>query len=77
MRALISTYDKTGLDVFARGLDELGWQLVASGGTASYLEDLGLTVERVEDAGHFVTWEAPDAVNGAIRAFLAAKPLSA
>ena len=49
MRALISTYDKTGLDVLARGLTELGWGLVASGGTAAYLEDeLGLTVERVE-----------------------------
>jgi phosphoribosylaminoimidazolecarboxamide formyltransferase/IMP cyclohydrolase len=43
-RALISVYDKTGLDVFARGLDELGWELVASGGTAAYLEDLGLPV---------------------------------
>ena len=49
MRALISTYDKTGLDVFARGLAELGWELVASGGTAAYLEgELGLEVERVE-----------------------------
>ena len=38
VRALISTYDKTGLDVFARGLAELGWELVASGGTAAYLE---------------------------------------
>jgi len=25
VRALISTWDKTGLDVFARGLHELGW----------------------------------------------------
>jgi phosphoribosylaminoimidazolecarboxamide formyltransferase/IMP cyclohydrolase len=48
-RALISVYDKTGLDVFARGLDELGWELVASGGTATYLEDLGVPVERVEE----------------------------
>ena len=49
MRALISTYDKTGLDVFARGLADLGWELVASGGTAAYLEgELGLEVERVE-----------------------------
>ncbi len=31
MRALISVYDKSGLDEFARGLVELGWQLVASG----------------------------------------------
>ncbi|HSL66140.1 MAG TPA: bifunctional phosphoribosylaminoimidazolecarboxamide formyltransferase/IMP cyclohydrolase [Gaiellaceae bacterium] len=48
MRALISTYDKTGLDAFARGLDRLGWELVASGGTSSFLEELGLAVERVE-----------------------------
>ena len=34
MRALISTYDKTGLDAFARGLADLEFQLVASGGTA-------------------------------------------
>ncbi|MFN2629346.1 MAG: bifunctional phosphoribosylaminoimidazolecarboxamide formyltransferase/IMP cyclohydrolase [Gaiellaceae bacterium] len=48
MRALISVYDKTGLDLFARGLDQLGFDLVASGGTAAYLEELGLRVERVE-----------------------------
>ena len=41
-RALISVYDKTGLDQFARGLDELGVELVASGGTAAFLEELGL-----------------------------------
>jgi len=38
MRALISAYEKTGLDGFARGLAELGFELVASGGTAAYLE---------------------------------------
>ena len=48
-RALLSVYDKTGLDVFARGLAELGWELVASGGTAAYLEELGLEVEKVEE----------------------------
>ena len=62
MRALISTYDKTGLDVFARGLDELGWQLVASGGTASYLEGLGLTVERVETLTDF-----PEMLGGRVK----------
>ena len=36
MRALISVYDKTGLDDFARGLAELGCELVASGGTAAH-----------------------------------------
>ena len=48
LRALISVYDKSGLDEFARGLDELGWELVASGGTAAYLEEHGLPVTRVE-----------------------------
>jgi phosphoribosylaminoimidazolecarboxamide formyltransferase/IMP cyclohydrolase len=50
LRALISVYDKTGLQEFARGLAELGFQLVASGGTADFLEqDVGLDVERVEE----------------------------
>ena len=42
VRALISVYDKTGLDAFAKGLAELGLELVASGGTATLLEELGL-----------------------------------
>ena len=50
MRALISVYDKTGLQEFARGLADLGFELVASGGTADYLEtEVGLDVERVEE----------------------------
>jgi len=49
-RALISCYDKTGLQEFARGLAELGFELVASGGTADFLEqEVGLDVERVEE----------------------------
>ena len=48
MRALISVYDKTGLDEFARGLADLGWELVASGKTAAHLAELGLDVELVE-----------------------------
>lgn len=30
-----------------------------------------LTVERIPDAGHFIPWEAPEAVNAAMEAFLA------
>ncbi len=49
-RALISCYDKTGLEEFARGLSEAGFDLVASGGTADFLEtEVGLDVERVEE----------------------------
>jgi len=62
VRALISTHDKTGLDVFARGLAELGWELVASGGTAAYLEELGLTVRRVE-----AITESPEMLGGRVK----------
>jgi phosphoribosylaminoimidazolecarboxamide formyltransferase/IMP cyclohydrolase len=62
VRALISTYDKTGLDVFARGLAELGWRLVASGGTATYLEELGLEVERVE-----ALTDSPEMLGGRVK----------
>jgi phosphoribosylaminoimidazolecarboxamide formyltransferase/IMP cyclohydrolase len=48
-RALISVFDKTGLDEFAAGLAELGVQLVASGGTAAYISELGLEVTPVDE----------------------------
>jgi phosphoribosylaminoimidazolecarboxamide formyltransferase/IMP cyclohydrolase len=48
MRALLSVYDKTGLVDFARGLHELGVELVSSGGTARALADAGLPVTTVE-----------------------------
>ncbi len=52
-RALISVHDKTRLDELARGLHELGWELVASGGTAAFIEELGLPVTRVETVTGF------------------------
>ena len=54
MRALLSAHDKTGIAAFARGLADLGWDLVASGGTASHLEAEGLEVTRVEALTGFV-----------------------
>ena len=62
MRALISVYDKTGIDVFARGLAELGFELVSSGGTAAFLEEHGLAVTRVEE----VT-SAPEMLGGRVK----------
>ncbi len=46
-RALLSVSDKTGLVEFARGLAELGVELVASGGTAKALRAAGLEVVEV------------------------------
>jgi phosphoribosylaminoimidazolecarboxamide formyltransferase / IMP cyclohydrolase len=48
VRALLSVSDKRGLVEFARGLHELGVELVGSGGTAQSLRDAGLEVEDVE-----------------------------
>lgn len=47
-RALLSCHDKTGLADFAKGLADLGVELVASGGTAAFLQQAGLCVTTVE-----------------------------
>ena len=62
MRALISVYDKTGVVEFARGLVDLGFELVSSGGTASALEQAGLAVTTVEDVTGF-----PEMLGGRVK----------
>ena len=62
MRALISVHDKRGLEEFATGLAELGWELVATGGTAAYLEELGLQVTTVESVTEF-----PELLGGRVK----------
>jgi phosphoribosylaminoimidazolecarboxamide formyltransferase / IMP cyclohydrolase len=47
-RALLSVSDKDGLDGFARGLVELGVELISTSGTARFLEEQGLPVTLVE-----------------------------
>ena len=43
-RALLSAYDKTGIVELARGLHDLGWELLSSGGTARAVADAGIPV---------------------------------
>lgn len=47
-RVLLSVYDKTNLIDFAKTLADLGWELVASGGTEKVLVEAGLVVTPVE-----------------------------
>jgi phosphoribosylaminoimidazolecarboxamide formyltransferase / IMP cyclohydrolase len=47
--ALFSVSDKTGLVDFAQGLHELGWDFLASGGTARVLREAGLPVKDVAE----------------------------
>src|SRR5438552_4225622 len=49
MRALLSVDDKTGLIALARGLQELGWELVATDGTRAALAAEGVTARSIED----------------------------
>ncbi len=47
--ALLSVYDKTNLIELGQGLAQLGYRLIASGGTAHQLREAGLTVQNVAD----------------------------
>lgn len=42
MRALVSVSDKTGLVEFVQGLQQRGWEIIATGGTQRLLEDAGI-----------------------------------
>ena len=46
--ALISVFDKSGLDEIAKKLDQLGVVIYSTGGTQTLLESLGIQVEAVE-----------------------------
>ena len=48
-KAILSVHDKTGLVDFAKGLADLGWTLLASGGTAKLLNENGIKATEVAD----------------------------
>jgi phosphoribosylaminoimidazolecarboxamide formyltransferase/IMP cyclohydrolase len=47
--ALISVFYKDGLEPLVKQLDELGVEIYSTGGTQSFIEGLGIKVNRVED----------------------------
>jgi len=47
--ALLSVYDKTGIEDFAKGLAGLGWKIYASGGTAKAVAEAGVPVTDVTE----------------------------
>ena len=61
-RALISVYDKSGLEALARGLHDAGVELVSTGGSAKAIADLGLPVTRVEELTGF-----PECLEGRVK----------
>ncbi|MCI9887100.1 bifunctional phosphoribosylaminoimidazolecarboxamide formyltransferase/IMP cyclohydrolase [Micrococcales bacterium 31B] len=61
-RALISVYDKTGLEDLARGLDAAGVSIVSTGSTAARIADLGIEVTPVEQVTGF-----PECLDGRVK----------
>ncbi len=61
-RALISVFDKSGVEEFARGLTEMGVQVISTGGTARLLKDSGLPVTEVEEVTGF-----PEMLDGRVK----------
>jgi phosphoribosylaminoimidazolecarboxamide formyltransferase/IMP cyclohydrolase len=61
-RALISVYDKTGLDGLARSLHAAGVEIVSTGSTAGTIRAAGVPVTRVEDITGF-----PEALDGRVK----------
>ncbi|MBX5494996.1 MAG: bifunctional phosphoribosylaminoimidazolecarboxamide formyltransferase/IMP cyclohydrolase [Bryobacteraceae bacterium] len=61
-RVLLSVTDKTGIVDFARGLAELGLELVSTGGTAQTLREAGLKVRDVAEITGF-----PEMLDGRVK----------
>jgi phosphoribosylaminoimidazolecarboxamide formyltransferase/IMP cyclohydrolase len=61
-RALISVSDKTGLEGFARVLDSLGIELLATGGTRKLLTGAGIPVREVSEVTEF-----PEMMDGRVK----------
>src|SRR3954465_621143 len=61
-RALVSVYDKAGLDELVRGLHEAGVELVSTGGSAALIEGLGVPVTRGEELTGF-----PEGLDGRVK----------
>ncbi len=61
-RALVSVYDKTGLEDLARGLHEAGVQIVSTGSTARKIAAAGVPVTGVEELTGF-----PECLDGRVK----------
>src|SRR3954453_11159360 len=61
-RALLTVSDKRGLVEFARGLADLGVEIVSTGGTARELERAGIGVRAIDDYTGF-----PEILHGRVK----------
>jgi phosphoribosylaminoimidazolecarboxamide formyltransferase/IMP cyclohydrolase len=61
-RALISVFNKSGVEAFAKALTEMGVQVISTGGTARLLKDSGIPVTLVEEVTGF-----PEMLDGRVK----------
>jgi phosphoribosylaminoimidazolecarboxamide formyltransferase/IMP cyclohydrolase len=61
-RALVSVYDKTGLEELVRGLHDAGVEIVSTGSTAARIRELGVPVTPVEEVTGF-----PEILGGRVK----------
>ncbi|MEG2882200.1 MAG: bifunctional phosphoribosylaminoimidazolecarboxamide formyltransferase/IMP cyclohydrolase [Christensenella sp.] len=61
-RAFLSVFDKSGVVDFARGLVELGFEILSTGGTQRELESAGIAVTNVSDITGF-----PECLDGRVK----------
>jgi phosphoribosylaminoimidazolecarboxamide formyltransferase/IMP cyclohydrolase len=62
MRAIISVSDKTGVTDFARGLSQLGFEILSTGGTKKALAEAGVPVKSVSEITGF-----PEILDGRVK----------
>ncbi len=61
-RAFLSVFDKSGIVDFAKGLIDLGFEILSTGGTQRELENAGLAVTNVSDITGF-----PECLDGRVK----------
>ena len=61
-RAIISVSDKTGVVEFAKGLKDLGFEIISTGGTAKALTAAGIDVIGISDITSY-----PECLDGRVK----------
>src|SRR5574344_1672307 len=61
-RALISVSDKTGIVDFAKSLEELGYEIISTGGTKKALDEAGIKTMSISDVTGF-----PEILDGRVK----------
>lgn len=62
MRALVSVSDKTGIVDFCKGLIDLGFEIISTGGTSKTLKEAGLKTMDISDVTQF-----PEMLDGRVK----------